>query len=39
MDYSADKENRKLYRVVAIFVLPGISIVSLIHIGEKVQAG
>jgi len=34
-----DKENRKIYSVVAIFVLLGVSIVSSIHIGEKVQSG
>lgn len=39
MNYLTDKENRKLYWVVAIFILLGICIVSLIHLGEKIQAG
>lgn len=39
MNYADDKENRKLYWVVAIFVLLGIMLVSVSYVGDKVQLG
>jgi PAS domain S-box-containing protein len=39
MSHTNDRENWKLYWVVAIFVLLGVALVSVSYVGERVQVG
>lgn len=39
MKYKVTNENRKLYWVVAIFLLLGITLVSVSYVGDRVQVG